>query len=40
MVIEGVGLTRSVRARMAEVGGRVELQSTPGEGTEVCLWLP
>lgn len=37
---EGVGLTRSVRERMAEVGGRVEVQSRPGEGAEVLLWMP
>ena len=36
---EGVGLARSVRARMSEVGGRVEVRSAPGEGAEVCLWL-
>jgi signal transduction histidine kinase len=37
---EGVGLSQSVRARMAEVGGRVEIESQPGNGTEVRLWLP
>jgi len=37
---EGVGLSRSIRGRMAEVGGRVELSSSPGQGTEVVLWLP
>ncbi|MEA2685061.1 MAG: hypothetical protein QOE93_256, partial [Actinomycetota bacterium] len=37
---EGVGLTNSIRARMAEVGGRVEVTSSPGQGTEVVLWLP
>jgi signal transduction histidine kinase len=37
---EGVGLTRSVRGRMAEAGGRVEVASVPGRGTEVLLWLP
>jgi signal transduction histidine kinase len=36
---EGIGLNRSVRARMAEVGGRVCLKSAPGQGTEVCLWV-
>jgi signal transduction histidine kinase len=39
VVAEGVGLVRSVRARMSEVGGRVEVHSAPGEGAEVCLWL-
>jgi signal transduction histidine kinase len=40
VVPEGVGLTRSVRARVADVGGRVEVRSAPGDGTEVCLWVP
>lgn len=39
-VVEGVGLSRSVRGRMAEVGGRVEIDSRPGRGTEVRLWAP
>jgi signal transduction histidine kinase len=39
VVAEGVGLKGSVRARIAEVGGRVVVRSAPGEGTEVCLWL-
>lgn len=37
---EGVGLTRSIRGRLQDVGGRVELSSTPGSGTEVRLWAP
>ena len=37
---EGVGLSRSIRGRVAEVGGRVEVSSAPGDGTEVLLWLP
>jgi signal transduction histidine kinase len=37
---ERVGLTRSIRGRMDDVGGRVEVQSAPGRGTEVRLWLP
>ena len=37
---EGVGLTRSIRGRMAEAGGRAEVTSAPGRGTEVLLWLP
>jgi signal transduction histidine kinase len=37
---EGVGLTRSVRGRIAEVGGRVEVDGNPGRGTEVRLWVP
>jgi signal transduction histidine kinase len=38
-VTEGQGLTRSVRGRMAEVGGRVEIDGRPGRGTEVRLYL-
>jgi signal transduction histidine kinase len=38
-VVEGVGLVGSIRARMTDVGGRVEIHSAPGEGAEVCLWL-
>jgi len=37
---EGIGLSRSIRGRMTEVGGRVEISSSPGQGTEVVLWLP
>jgi signal transduction histidine kinase len=39
-VREGVGLSRSIRGRMEEAGGRVEIDSRPGSGTEVRLWLP
>ena len=37
---EGVGLSRSIRGRAAEVGGRVELHAVTGEGAEVRLWVP
>jgi len=37
---EGVGLSRSIRGRMEEAGGRAEIESRPGAGTEVRLWLP
>ncbi|MCU1496543.1 MAG: hypothetical protein JWM47_496 [Acidimicrobiales bacterium] len=37
---EGVGLARSVRARVVEVGGQVEVDGNPGRGTEVRLWVP
>ena len=40
LVDEGIGLTHSVRARIAERGGRVEVDSGVGRGTEVRLWLP
>jgi signal transduction histidine kinase len=38
--VEGIGLSRSIRGRVAEAGGRVEIISRPGDGTEVLLWLP
>ncbi len=40
VVVEGVGIGRSVRARVAEVGGRTEVDGNPGSGTEVRLWVP
>ena len=36
---DGVGISQSIRARMSELGGRVEIVSAPGFGTEVRLWL-
>jgi signal transduction histidine kinase len=36
---EGIGLGRSIRARIDEVGGRVEIDGNPGHGTEVRLWV-
>lgn len=39
-VTEGVGMTRSIRGRMSDAGGRVAFDSTPDAGTEVRLWLP
>jgi signal transduction histidine kinase len=39
-VPEGIGLQRSLRARVAEVGGRTEVDGNPGHGTEVRLWVP
>jgi signal transduction histidine kinase len=35
---EGFGLKQSIRGRIAELGGRVEVESAPGGGTEVRLW--
>ena len=35
---DSVGLARSIRARMREIGGRVEVDSRPGSGAEVRLW--
>ena len=37
---EGMGIRESIRARLAEIGGHVEIDSRPGHGTEVRLWLP
>jgi signal transduction histidine kinase len=39
-VAEGTGLRRSIRGRIAEVGGRVEVDGRPGRGTEVRCWVP
>jgi signal transduction histidine kinase len=39
-VPEGAGLRRSVRGRIAEVGGRVEVDGNPGRGAEVRCWVP
>jgi signal transduction histidine kinase len=35
---DGVGLARSIRARMRDIGGRAEVESHPGSGAEVRLW--
>jgi signal transduction histidine kinase len=40
VVPEGIGLQRSLRARVAEIGGRTEVDGNPGHGTEVRLWVP
>jgi len=34
----GLGLPRSILGRMADIGGRAEIHSRAGEGTEVLLW--
>ena len=34
------GLAESVRGRLSRLGGRAEIRSRPGEGTEVALFLP
>jgi len=39
VVDAGIGISRSIMQRMQEVGGRADVRSAPGEGTEVCLWL-
>lgn len=37
---EGVGLSESVRSRLANIGGSVAINSAPGSGCEVTLWAP
>lgn len=37
---EGVGLSRSIRGRIDEAGGRVEIDGRPGRGVEVRCWVP
>jgi signal transduction histidine kinase len=37
-VAEGVGISQSIRGRLADVGGRAEIDGNPGTGTEVRLW--
>jgi signal transduction histidine kinase len=34
----GHGLAESITARIASIGGRAEVRSAPGSGTEVLLW--
>lgn len=36
----GFGISESIVARMAEVGGSAILESHPGTGTRVTLWVP
>lgn len=35
-----IGLKESITARIDSIGGRVEISSKPGRGTEVRLWAP
>jgi signal transduction histidine kinase len=37
---EGIGTTRSIRGRVADAGGRVEIDGNPGHGAEVRIWVP
>ncbi len=36
---EGIGMSRSIKGRIADQGGRVEITSRPGKGTEVKIWV-
>ncbi|WP_409463005.1 sensor histidine kinase [Amycolatopsis sp. GA6-003] len=36
----GFGIRQSIEARLAEVGGTGQVESTPGHGTRVTLWVP
>ena len=35
----GVGIARSILGRIQDAGGRAEIRSRRGSGTEVCLWV-
>jgi signal transduction histidine kinase len=39
-VTEGVGMARSIRGRVQDLGGRVEFASAGGDGTEVRIAIP
>ncbi len=39
-IVEGVGMARSIRGRVEDLGGRVEFASAGGDGTEVRIALP
>lgn len=39
-VDEGIGVTKSIRGRVAEIGGTVEIDGRPGRGTEVRFHIP
>ncbi|MFJ1765686.1 sensor histidine kinase [Amycolatopsis sp. NPDC088138] len=36
----GFGISQSIKARLAEVGGHGTVDSQPGRGTRVTLWVP
>ena len=38
-VTEGEGLSRSIRGRLDELGGRVEIDGRPGRGAEIRMWV-
>lgn len=38
-MVEGIGLSRSIRGRLEDHGGAVKVRSRPGRGCEVQLWV-
>jgi signal transduction histidine kinase len=36
----GFGITNSITARLVEVGGSAKIESAPGKGTRVTMWVP
>lgn len=38
--VEGTGITRSIRGRIDDVGGNVDIRSRPGDGVTVTLTVP
>jgi signal transduction histidine kinase len=36
---EGFGISNSIRARITEMGGKVEIDSIVGQGSEVRIWV-
>lgn len=35
-----VGILKSMKGRIEDLGGRVTIESAPGKGTEVEFWVP
>jgi signal transduction histidine kinase len=35
-----LGVAKSIRGRIADLGGRIALHSAPGEGTEIEIVVP
>ena len=38
--VEGIGLRQSIRGRVEQVGGTVEVDGNPGRGAEIRLCVP
>lgn len=39
-VVEGSGITSSIRGRLLSVGGGATVESSPGRGTDITVWVP